>query len=328
MAVTHSQPTTRTVRRVASFTGNGTWTVPAGTRYAVAHVMGGGGSTGVGTSGSYGSQSSVALPAGTVIGRGGTRSIQTTQTGGSPTGRNALANTGAGAAYAQVAASRVTKNQGNGGNAQYNVGGSEVTPGASISVVVGSGGAAGTSGGAGGSGYVWIEFWVAEQAEPEPVLQTQPEKATVLRAVGFTGNGTWNVPEGVTYAVARMIGGGAGVGTSSGGGNGAASSVAFPTGTVTANGGNRVISSADTFTYGGRAGIVNTGGGAAFGYTSDNMNTENNRAGDSQYTVAGSTVTPGQNVSVVVGAGGAAGANGAAGGSGYVSIEFEQEVLV
>lgn len=42
----------------------------------------------------------------------------------------------------------------------YIVAGADVTPAASISVTVGAGGAAGTNGVAGGSGYVWIEYQV------------------------------------------------------------------------------------------------------------------------------------------------------------------------
>jgi hypothetical protein len=42
--------------------------------------------------------------------------------------------------------------------------------------------------------------------------------------------------------------------------------------------------------------------------------------------VAGASVTPAASISVVVGAGGSAGTDGAAGGSGYVYIEYYEEV--
>ena len=141
------------VKKVAAFTASGTWTVPAGVTYAIAHIRGGGG--GIGASAGAGGNSSVAFTGGTITATGG----------GAIT-----ANSSATAAYRQAG----TTNSGQGAtgrddgstaatnlNAQdgaYIVAGDDVTPAASITVTVGAGGTAGTNGAAGGSGYVWIEY--------------------------------------------------------------------------------------------------------------------------------------------------------------------------
>ena len=41
-------------KRIEAFTGSGTWTVPAGVTYAIAHMLGGGGSGGTGSTGNAG----------------------------------------------------------------------------------------------------------------------------------------------------------------------------------------------------------------------------------------------------------------------------------
>jgi hypothetical protein len=142
--------------KVDRFTADGTWTVPAGVTYAIAHIRAGGGGagrTGQGTGGT----SSVAFASGTV-----------SATGGAPLTQANLLNTTTSAAGAA--------NSGNGATAYYTqldqaagfaaqdgayiVAGGDVTPAASINVTVGAGGVAGTSGAAGGSGYVWIEYLV------------------------------------------------------------------------------------------------------------------------------------------------------------------------
>ena len=147
------------ITKVERFTANGTWTVPAGVTYAVAHIRGGGGGVGSASSGNGGT-SSVAFAGGTVSATGGA-------------GRNSgglglsawagAANSGEGAdilgytdgsAFARVAI-------GGAGRGAYIVAGGDVTPAASITITVGAGGTAGTSGAAGGSGYVWIEYQVA-----------------------------------------------------------------------------------------------------------------------------------------------------------------------
>jgi hypothetical protein len=138
-------------KRIAAFTGSGTWTVPAGVTYAIAHMMGGGGGTGLASSASDGSASSVNFASGLVSGPG---LNQAASDGATTRAMAGAANTGQSASYARDNGSA------NGGAANvFVVAGAAVTPAASISVVVGAGGAAGTSGAAGGSGYVYIEYY-------------------------------------------------------------------------------------------------------------------------------------------------------------------------
>jgi len=137
------------------------------------------------------------------------------------------------------------------------------------------------------------------------------------RIAAFTGNGTWTVPAGVTYAIAYCMGGGGGVGATTSGGDGSSSTVAFAGGTVSGPGTTKTI--ADNSLSGVVAGAANTGQSAQF-----NRNNGSGSGGATNvYTVAGAAVTPAASISVVVGAGGAAGTSGAAGGSGYVYIEYE-----
>ena len=139
------------------------------------------------------------------------------------------------------------------------------------------------------------------------------------RIEAFTGSGTFTVPAGVTYAIAHMLGGGAGSGTTDTASDGNPSSVAFSSGTVTGPGLRFVPGD-----IGGtaRSGANNTGQSASL--------TRGGNAGTGSltnvYNVAGASVTPGASITVTVGAGGAAGSGGAAGGSGYVYIEFFEEV--
>jgi hypothetical protein len=152
-----------------------------------------------------------------------------------------------------------------------------------------------------------------------------PARLPMKRIARFTGNGTWTVPAGVTYAIAHMMGGGGGVGQQATGGNGGNSSVAFSSGTVVGPGARGGRSGGNTTDMAGRAGLANTGGGASRGINTANGRSEQADAtgGDATFVVAGAAVTPGAGISVVVGAGGAAGSGGgAAGGSGYVYIEF------
>jgi hypothetical protein len=148
-------------KRVAAFTGSGTWTVPAGVTYAVAHMLGGGGGTGQDASSpGDGGQSSVAFSGGTVVSNGGVRALTAGAGGNLVTyGHSALANTGAGASLAERQSPERNASATVAGSSNWVVAGASVTPAASISVVVGAGGAAGTGGGTGGSGYVWIEYY-------------------------------------------------------------------------------------------------------------------------------------------------------------------------
>ena len=145
------------VTNVEAFTASGTWTVPAGVTYAIAHIRAGGGGVGTASSGTGGT-SSVAFAGGTISATGGAaRNISNCNLAVA-----GVANSGAGAdgngyvdgsAYARVAI-------GGAGAGAYIVAGGAVTPAASITVTVGAGGVAGTSGAAGGTGYVWIEYQV------------------------------------------------------------------------------------------------------------------------------------------------------------------------
>lgn len=143
--------------KVERFTASGTWTVPAGVTYAVAHILGGGGGAG-GASAGAGGNSSVAFAGGTVTGAGGP-AVNT----GATNAAQAIAgpaNSGKGAYYYTASSGSFF---GQVSNAQIGDGvlitaGAAVTPAASITVTVGAGGTAGTSGAAGGTGYVYIEY--------------------------------------------------------------------------------------------------------------------------------------------------------------------------
>ena len=148
-------------KRIEAFTGDGTWTVPAGVTYAIAHIKGGGGGSGRGGSGD-GSVSSVAFTSGTVTAAGGIGSDADSIFSGRTTSRAGAANSGDGAVFSGRASDGTLNGVASsilGGQGAMIVFGAEVTPGASIAVVVGNGGAAGTNGAAGGSGYVYIEFF-------------------------------------------------------------------------------------------------------------------------------------------------------------------------
>jgi hypothetical protein len=139
--------------QVTRFTASGTFTVPAGVTYAVAHMIGGGG--GVGPSAGTGGTSSVAFAGGTVDALGG--APMTAATLNNANFRNAgAANSGNGARCSSDGTTLQVNLFGqNGANI---VAGAAVTPAATITVTVGAGGVAGTNGTAGGSGYVWIEY--------------------------------------------------------------------------------------------------------------------------------------------------------------------------
>ena len=148
------------MKRVARFTGSGTWTVPAGVTYAIAHMLGGGGGIGTGFSGGDGTASSVAFASGTVSSLGGHRGVSGQDA--NPSGAQVQAgqaNSGQGARRARAGTDDGWGRGGFGGQSQWIVAGAAVTPAANITVTVGNGGSAGTAGAAGGSGYVWIEYY-------------------------------------------------------------------------------------------------------------------------------------------------------------------------
>lgn len=148
--------------------------------------------------------------------------------------------------------------------------------------------------------------------------------SSVNKVAAFTASGTWTVPAGVTYAVAHIRGGGGGVGAASSGAGGN-SSVAFASGTITANGGNLCnATTASNNIISAVAGVANSGQGGFGSVSRVAETTAVWRGGDGAYIVAGGTVTPGASITVTVGAGGTAGTSGAAGGSGYVWIEYQE----
>ena len=144
---------------VAAFTADGTWTVPAGVTYAIAHIRAAGGGSGRGSPGA-GGNSSVAFAGGTITATGGNATAAPAYTIDN-VGTAGATNSGQGATWSGVATgSAYGGGNVNGGNGAYIVAGDAVTPAASITVTIGAGGTAGTGGAAGGSGYVWIEYQV------------------------------------------------------------------------------------------------------------------------------------------------------------------------
>lgn len=148
------------VKKVEAFTASGTWTVPAGVTYAIAHMLGGGGGGGGLTNGGAtpGGDSSVAFASGTVTASGGQEGMASKLTGAAGTTFAQANNSGRGGHP-----NATTTGSCWGGDAQWVVAGAAVTPAASITVTVGAAGTGDTSGtrnaGDGGSGYVWIEYY-------------------------------------------------------------------------------------------------------------------------------------------------------------------------
>jgi len=141
------------VTNVAAFTASGTWTVPAGVTYAIAHIRAGGGGVGSGGSPGQGGTSSVAFASGTVSATGG---LGMTGPGAVGNAQAGAANSGYGASYSSTSSGFFTKAQ----DGAHIVAGAAVTPASSITITVGAGGIAGTNGAAGGTGYIWIEYQV------------------------------------------------------------------------------------------------------------------------------------------------------------------------
>jgi hypothetical protein len=150
--------------------------------------------------------------------------------------------------------------------------------------------------------------------------------SSVNKVAAFTASGTWTVPAGVTYAIAHIRGGGGGIGISaSGAGDGGSSSVAFASGTVTANGGTKAGGAAVAM-YPGEASTppANSGQGARNIDGGSGTFSWTVIATDGAYIVAGANVTPAASITVTVGAGGTAGTDGEAGATGYVWIEYQE----
>jgi len=141
-------------KKIEAFTASGTWTVPAGVTYAIAHMIGGGGGVGQNTASGDGGSSSVAFSGGTVSAPGLTKNV--VFVAGTLVPYAGPANSGMSATGYSVSS---VSDTGQGSVAQYVVAGGDVTPASSITVTVGAGGVAGSNGAAGGSGYVYIEYY-------------------------------------------------------------------------------------------------------------------------------------------------------------------------
>ena len=147
-----------TTTNVDRFTASGTWTVPAGVTYAIAHIQAGGGGVSRGAQGGTGGTSSVAFAGGTVSASGGVGGYAY-YTNLAVTEQAGAANSGLGAIVTGVGSTAPDINTYLGGNGAYITAGAAVTPAASITITVGAGGTA-SNGGTGGTGYVWIEYGV------------------------------------------------------------------------------------------------------------------------------------------------------------------------
>lgn len=145
------------VTQVDAFTASGTWTVPAGVTYAIAHIRGGGG--GCNLNAGAGGNSSVAFAGGTITATGGAAATAGGVQGIATMSVAGAANGGQGA-FGVRNDNTVNYPSVQAANGAYVVAGDDVTPGGSITITVGAGGTAGTNGAAGGSGYVWIEYQV------------------------------------------------------------------------------------------------------------------------------------------------------------------------
>lgn len=140
--------------KIENFLAGGTFTPPAGVTYAIAHMKGGGGGSGNGSSTS-GGVSSVAFAAGTVSAAGGAAN---TASGLGVSGVVPAVNSGRGATGGyQYNISAVQLGAPFATDAAEIVAGGVVVPGTGITVTVGAGGT-GSSGVNGGTGYVYIEY--------------------------------------------------------------------------------------------------------------------------------------------------------------------------
>jgi hypothetical protein len=136
------------------------------------------------------------------------------------------------------------------------------------------------------------------------------------------GTHTFNVPTGVDYVIANMIGGGGGTQQgATAGGQGGTSQVQFAAGTITALGG-LPIGTTDTSSA---TVVINEAGnefGAGSRLTKSGSAVVQVVGGQGAFVRCGGAVTAGGTLTVVVGAGGTAGTNGSAGRAGCVVLEY------
>ena len=157
------------ITKIDRFTADGTFTVPAGVTYAIAHIRAGGGGIGNGTNAGAGGNSSVAFAGGTITATGGGAQNFSFGGGGGPGEKLKVAGATNSGWGAKMVGSPSNYADGerffvSAGDGAYIVAGGAVTAGTGITITVGAGGTAGTysaqTGAAGGSGYVWIEYQV------------------------------------------------------------------------------------------------------------------------------------------------------------------------
>ena len=153
-------------------------------------------------------------------------------------------------------------------------------------------------------------------------------KQKMKKVLFFTNTTTWDVPSGVDYCIAEVCGGGGGAGGSSWPSEGANSAVSCGDGTFSCVGGDSVY-----IKYMGDEATCRSGrpfsGQSAFFACGRN---QRSYAGVIPAMVRkfGINLTPGETVSVIVGAGGAQGTlhtlspgpGTANGGSGFINIEY------
>jgi hypothetical protein len=147
----------------------------------------------------------------------------------------------------------------------------------------------------------------------------------------FSSSGTWTVPAGVTYAIAHITsGGGGGANTTNNATAGGDSSVGFASGTVSSVGGYAMAGKDAGYYFKCLSGRANTGESATIGAAISSSSGFSTTVSSTE-KVHGASVTPEEEITVTVGAGGAQGnlttdyAPGpgtANGGSGYVWIEY------
>lgn len=284
--------------------GTYTFNVPSGVDYVIANMIGGGGGTQHGaTAGGTGGDSSVAFAAGTITAAGGLP-VGTTDTSSTTVRINeAGSRYGSGGRTTKDGSSAIRVQGGDGAFIRC---GGTVTPGGTLSVVVGAGGTAGTGGSAGKNGIVWLEYGAGSKRRVEL----------------FKSTGTFTPPTGVTTVTAYIKGAGGGVGHGDGGGgDGGNSSVAFSAGTQTATGGQGDYFGRPTPTFIARRGSCANGGGGAYSQWATTTATSWAHGEEGQVLITTGSVTPGTGITVTIGAGGSVD-SGTAAGSGVCWIEY------
>jgi hypothetical protein len=146
-------------KRIERFTASGSFVAPAGVDYVIAHMIGGGGGIGNTTTAGAGGSSSFAFPGGTVSAPGGAKGVSWVQSGGVNASAG-QANSGRGAQRDYGGIDSRYPDHSHAVDAQWIVAGGSVNLGGTVTVTVGAGGAAGTDGAAGGTGYVYIEYYL------------------------------------------------------------------------------------------------------------------------------------------------------------------------